>query len=95
MHVITQKRVWQAKSRFPQSSKALDAWYRLIKVNDPANFAEMKNLFPATDKVGSHHVFDIAGNNIRLIAIVQYRAKRVYIRAVLSHSEYDKDKWKE
>ncbi|MFX5737625.1 type II toxin-antitoxin system HigB family toxin, partial [Acinetobacter baumannii] len=30
-----------------------------------------------------------------LIAVVMYQAKRVYIRDVLSHKEYDKGHWKE
>jgi len=40
-------------------------------------------------------MFDIGGNKIRLIAVVMYQAKRVYIRHVLSHQEYDKGHWKE
>jgi mRNA interferase HigB len=47
------------------------------------------------DKVGALHVFNIAGNKLRLIAIVRYRMQRLYIRHVLDHREYDKGKWKE
>lgn len=95
MHVISQKRIWEAKTVWPQSSTALDAWYRIMKAGEPKNFSGMKELFPATDKVGSFHVFDIGGNKIRLIATVHYRAKRVYIRHILDHDEYIKGKWKE
>ncbi|CAM3831279.1 type II toxin-antitoxin system HigB family toxin [Vreelandella rituensis] len=94
MHVITQKRIWEAKEKHPNATNALDTWYRLMKSNDPKDFDAMKSLFPATDKVGNFHVFDIGGNKLRLIAVVQYKAKRVYIRYVLTHKEYDKDKWK-
>ncbi|MDZ7852008.1 MAG: type II toxin-antitoxin system HigB family toxin [Halomonas sp.] len=62
---------------------------------EPKDFAAMKGIFPATDKVGSHHVFDIGGNKLRLIAVVHYRRKKVFIRDILDHSEYDKGKWKE
>nr|WP_295714042.1 type II toxin-antitoxin system HigB family toxin [uncultured Halomonas sp.] len=95
MHVITQKRIWEAKDKWPQSATALDAWFRIMKGSEPQSFAEMKEIFPATDKVGSLHVFDIGGNKIRLIATVHYRAKRVFIRHILDHPEYDKGKWKE
>lgn len=54
----------------------------------------MKKIFPATDKVGNVHVFDIGGNKLRLIAVVQYQAKKVYIRHILNHTEYDKGKWR-
>ncbi|CRM18547.1 mRNA interferase HigB [Pseudomonas sp. 34 E 7] len=55
----------------------------------------MKAMFPATDKVGEFHVFDIGGNKLRLIASVQYRMQRVYIEHLLDHRDYEKDKWKE
>ncbi|MGM0703976.1 MAG: type II toxin-antitoxin system HigB family toxin [Pseudomonadota bacterium] len=95
MHIITQKRIWETKEKWPQTATALDAWSRLMKTSEPKDFAAMKNIFPSTDKVGRHHVFDIGGNKTRLIAVVHYRAKRVYIRDILDHSEYDKGKWKD
>jgi len=36
MHVITEKRIWEAKEKWPHSANALDQWYRLIKRNSPA-----------------------------------------------------------
>ena len=95
MHVITHARIIEAKNKWPQAETALDGWYRIMKANNPKDFAEMKLLFPAVDKVGKLHLFDIGGNKIRLIAVVMYQAKRVYIRYVLSHKEYDKGHWKE
>jgi mRNA interferase HigB len=64
MHVITQKRIWEAKARWPQAATALDSWYRIMKASAPSDFAAMKRLFPAVDKVGAHHVFDIGGNKL-------------------------------
>ncbi len=55
----------------------------------------MKAIFPATDKVGPLHVFDIGGNKLRLVAVVRYRSQRSYIKCVLDHQEYDRGKWKE
>ena len=75
--------------------RALDEWYRKIKVLNPEDFAALRSFFPATDKVGSLHVFNIGGNKLRLIAVVRYRVQRLYIRHVLDHREYDKGKWKE
>ena len=95
MHIITQKRIWEAKAKWPHAATALDTWYRLIKASSPGDFAAMKNIFPATDKVGTQHVFDIGGNKLRLIAVVQYRAQKLFIQHVLDHVEYDKGKWRE
>jgi mRNA interferase HigB len=43
--------------------------------------------------VGPFVVFDIASNRCRLIAVVKYKWRMVYIRRVLSHAEYDRNEW--
>ncbi|MGY2288845.1 type II toxin-antitoxin system HigB family toxin [Pseudomonas sp. SDO528_S397] len=95
MRVISEKRIWQAKEKWPRASTALDEWYRRVKRNSPDDFASMKGMFPATDKVGPFHVFDIGGNKLRLIAVVHYQAQRIYIKYLLDHREYEQGKWKE
>jgi len=82
MHVITEKRIWEAKKKWPQSSR----------LND---FSAMRAMLPSTDKVERFHVFDIGGNKIRLIASVNSSAQRLYIKHVLDHREYDKGKWRD
>lgn len=95
MHIITHAKIIEASQKWSHAQSALDGWYRIMKANNPKDFAEMKTFFPAVDKVGKFHVFDIGGNKIRLIAVVMYQAKKVYIRHVLSHKEYDNGNWKE
>lgn len=80
--------------QWPHCATALDAWYRLMKAAEPQDFAAMKRLFPAVDKVEEFHVFDIGGNKLRLIAIVLYRARRVYVRYILDHTDYSRGKWR-
>ena len=95
MRVISAKQIRSAKLKWPHSATVLDEWYRKVKVLNPEDFAALKLIFPAVDKVGALHVFNIGGNKLRLIAIVRYRMQRLYIRHVLDHREYDKGKWKE
>jgi mRNA interferase HigB len=45
--------------------------------------------------VGKLTVFNIGGNRVRLVAAMHYNRRRVYIRAVLTHAEYDAGTWKE
>ncbi len=52
-------------------------------------------MFPSADEVGNLMVFDIGGNNVRLIAAIHCNRQKVYVRAVLTHGEYDQNKWKE
>ncbi len=69
VHVTTQKRIWDSKARRPGSGP----WYRLAKGVEPSDFAGLKTTFPAVDKVGPFHVFDIGENKLRLIAFVDHR----------------------
>jgi len=52
-------------------------------------------MFPTADKVGKLTVFNIGGNKARLITALHYNRRKVYIRAVLTHEEYDQNTWKE
>jgi len=95
MHIITRKRLNEFAERHPESRSALEHWYREMKRRTFASFAELRAVFPAADQVGRLTVFNIGGNRARLVAAVHYRRRRVYIRAVLTHAEYDTDRWKE
>lgn len=93
MHIISQKRIWEAKMKYPALSSALDGWYRIIKKNRFNHFSELKKCFNSVDKVGSYFIFDIGGNKLRLIANIHFQRQKVYIRFVLSHKDYDKQVW--
>ncbi|MBW2010864.1 MAG: type II toxin-antitoxin system HigB family toxin [Deltaproteobacteria bacterium] len=55
-----------------------------------ANFAELRAIFPSADQVEGLTVFNLGGNKARIIAAIHYITQRLYIRHVLTHSEYDK-----
>ncbi len=95
MHVITRKRLNDFAERFPETNNALADWYRLMKQNNFDSIAEVRSVFPSADKVGKLTVFNIGGNKVRLITAIHYNRKKIYIRAVLTHKEYDAEKWKE
>ena len=58
------------------------------------NLADVRLFYPSADRVGNFTVFNIKGNNYRLITSIIYSAQRIYIKYVLTHAQYDKDKWK-
>jgi mRNA interferase HigB len=61
---------------------------------DAKHFIELKNWFNSADVVSPYTVFDISGNNYRLIAVVVYKAQACTITEILTHKEYDKGGWK-
>ena len=94
MHIITRKRLNQYAATHPTALSGLAHWYQALKRNNPANFAELRQIFPHADQVGGLTVFNIGGNKARLIAAIHYNRRKVYIRAVLTHAEYNLGKWK-
>lgn len=95
MHVITRKRLNEFATKYPETNNALADWYRQMKTGDFSSIAEIREIFPTADKVGKLTVFNIGGNKVRLVAAIHYNRKKLYIRAVLTHEEYDTGKWKE
>lgn len=95
MHIITRKRLNEFAARHPDTKPALEHWYRLIKIGRFRSFSELRAVMPSADQVGKLTVFNIGGGKARLIAAIHYNRQKVYIRAILTHDEYEKGKWKE
>lgn len=90
MHIVTQKRIWEAKEKFPQAASALDGWYRVAKKNTFSNFSDIKRIFNSVDIVGDFYIFDIGGNKLRMITCIFFQSHKIFIREILTHAEYDK-----
>ncbi len=95
MHVITRKRLNEFAAKYPETNNALATWFRQMKQKDFTSIQEIREMFPAADKIGKLTVFNVAGNKVRLVTAIHYNRRKIYIRAVLTHSEYDAGKWRE
>ena len=94
MHIISHKRLKEFWLKHPDAEPALQTWYIRTKLAHWRNLAELKRTFSTADQVARLTVFNVGGNNYRLIARVEFERQEVYIRAVLTHAEYDKGSWK-
>lgn len=84
------------KKKHPTSRKALDRWVKLIEGTSFKTPQSIKELFGSNvDFVGSQTVFDVGGNKVRAITKIEFSVKIVLVTHVLTHKEYDKEKWKE
>jgi mRNA interferase HigB len=69
----------------------LKNWYSKVTSANWRSFADVKNDFNSIDSVGNqHYVFNIKGNDYRLVVVIKFQIKMVYIRFIGTHSEYDK-----
>jgi len=94
VHIITRKRISEARRKHADCATALDGWYTIVSKNKFDNFAALKRTFNTVDKVNNLYVFDIGGNKLRLIASIHFNRQKLYVRYILTHKEYDKGKWR-
>ena len=94
MHVISRKRLLEAAERHRELAAPLDVWYRIAKRAVWRSLDDVRRAFASADGAGRYTVFNIKGNSFRLIAEINYRSGRVFVRHVLTHAEYDNEKWK-
>jgi mRNA interferase HigB len=95
VRIITIRRLREFWEKHEAAERALRAWLVRVEHADWRNFADLRRDFPSADQVRQLTVFDIHGNRYRLIARIEYQKQRVYVRAVLTHAEYDTEKWKD
>lgn len=93
MRVIKRGALVQFWQQHPDAKSSLESWYAVVRRAAWRNPAEMKAVYPNADLVGRRTVFNIAGNKYRLIARVNYQARRVFVLYILTHAEYDRGNW--
>ncbi|MEY4414818.1 MAG: hypothetical protein RIQ53_2111 [Pseudomonadota bacterium] len=94
MKLISNKPLREFAADHPDAGAALQAWRRLIEQGDYGSFAVLRATFASVDKVGERFVFNIGGNKYRLVASIAFGPRIVWVKAVLTHAEYDKGAWK-
>lgn len=91
MRVITFRKILEFSILYVDADVALREWYKKTQKADWSCFADIKKSFNSVDSVGnSRYVFNIKGNNYRLIAIVLFKMKTVYIRYIGTHRDYER-----
>lgn len=98
VRIISKSRLrefWESGNK--DAEGPLKAWHTHVQNKTIAweNFADVKAAIGTASLVGNCVVFNIRANKYRLITRVLYRTKTVYILKVMTHEEYDENKWKE
>lgn len=90
MVVVSHRAIREFYMKYPALQNALDKWYREVQRSDWSNFGDLKKSFNPVDSVGdSLFVFNISGNNCRLIARIIFKKRTLFIRFIGTHKEYD------
>jgi mRNA interferase HigB len=88
--VGTLKEFWNRPGR-GDAEQPLRTWVKVVKAAEWSRPTDVKNMFRSADILpNGRAIFDIGGNKYRLVVAVHYRGKRIYVRFIGTHKEYDK-----
>ena len=91
MRIIAHRTIVAYGKQYPDVKTALDSWYKTVKGAVWKDFHDMKNTFNSVDNVGNQrYVFNIKGNNYRLVGKTLFVQQIIYIRFIGTHEEYNK-----
>ena len=91
MRIFTEQALKEYAEAHPDVKVALQEWTTVVKNSKWTCFADVKRTFNSVDNVGNqHYVFNIRGNNYRLVVVIKFTIQFVYVRFIGTHAEYDK-----
>jgi mRNA interferase HigB len=94
VRIIAKSRLMVQAAAYGDCVRQAAAWYHLARKATWRNLSEVRQTFRHADVVGDKTVFNIKGNDYRLITHIRYDTGIIYIKHLLTHAEYDKGAWK-
>jgi mRNA interferase HigB len=94
MHLISIRHLRDTTAKYPDVDTQIEDWYATLKRANWNSLEDVRLIYASAEAVGNFTVFNIKGNNYRLIVGIDYEDRTVYFKYFLTHAEYDKDKWK-
>jgi mRNA interferase HigB len=94
MHLISIRNLREEAAKYPDIKKQIESWYATVKKAEWQNLEDVRKNYRDAEAVGNFTVFNIKGNDYRLIVGINYETKKVNYKYLLTHAEYNKDKWK-
>jgi mRNA interferase HigB len=89
MHIISIRKLREFWQKHPEAEGILRAWHTAVEHAEFRDFNHVREIFGSADYVPPFTIFDMGGNKFRLVVVVRYRYKKVFIREVMTHREYD------
>ena len=90
MHVISKRALRDFYLIHDRSKGPILAWHRLMERSDVPDLNGLHRVFPSADYTAPFTIFNVGGNRFRIVTAIHYNRRKVYVRAVLTHAEYDR-----
>ncbi len=94
MHLISIRKLRTDTAQFPNVKQQIENWYATVKKANWQSLEDVRRIYRDAEAVGNFTVFNIKGNDYRLIVGIDYENQVVYYKYFLTHAEYDKNNWK-
>jgi mRNA interferase HigB len=94
VRIISKAAINEFSKMHKDAVESLLHWYGVTRRAAWRHLVDVRADFPHADAVDIFTVFNISGNKYRLVSVIKYRWRIVYIRHILMHAEYDEGKWK-
>lgn len=94
MHLISIRNLRKDAAQYPDVKNQIDSWNATVKQAEWQNLEDVRKIYRDAEAVGNFTVFNIKGNEYRLIVGISYEEQTIFYKYFLTHAEYDKDKWK-
>jgi mRNA interferase HigB len=89
--VISKTKLTDFCTKHADAVEPVNNWWKTVKDADWASLADIKATFKSVDYVGNdRYVFNIKGNRYRLVAMIFFDKRTMYIRFIDTHAEYNK-----
>ncbi len=90
MRIIAKRTLREFWEENPDAEAPLLAWYREVEKEDWETPAELKEKYGNASIIGDKRVvFNIKGNDYRLVVRINYPAGIVYVRFIGTHADYE------
>lgn len=93
MHLISRKAFNDAARLYPNQATAIVAVYKVLRNGNFSTPDELRAVFPSLDNFKYRKkwwVINVGGNTLRLLAFIEFRDNRCYVKHIVTHAEYDK-----
>ena len=92
MKLVGENKLHKFAAKHANARPAIKNWLGIVRRADWRSLIDVKATFASADYVKNKIVFNVGGNNYRLVAVAEYSEGTLFIREVMTHAEYDR--WK-
>jgi mRNA interferase HigB len=90
VEVIGENKLHKFAVKQPNSRTPIKNWLSTVEQAKWTTLVELQQTYASADYVKGFVIFNLGGNNFRLVTVVEFSAGRIFIGEVMTHAQYDR-----